>query len=141
MQPVRSAYQPLASSTFLSKQTSHQQPASSTFLSQQISTSHQPNEQADDALLSMISSFPLTFHFQKKSKKKWTGSEKESNAASSFLCLASSSSSCRSPIQCQWLQTPTTHATAAGRRLTTACVTAAQHYFLHFGSRRLDRER
>jgi hypothetical protein len=36
------AYQPPASSTFLSKQTSHQQPASSTFLSQQISTSHQP---------------------------------------------------------------------------------------------------
>jgi hypothetical protein len=40
--PVRLAYQPPASSTFLSEQTSHQQPASSTFLSQQISTSHQP---------------------------------------------------------------------------------------------------
>jgi hypothetical protein len=36
------AYQPPASSTFLSKQTSHQQPASSTFLSEQIITSHQP---------------------------------------------------------------------------------------------------
>jgi hypothetical protein len=36
------AYQPPASSTFLSEQTSHQPPASSTFLSQQISTSHQP---------------------------------------------------------------------------------------------------
>jgi hypothetical protein len=36
------AYQPPASSTFLSEQTSHQQPASSTFLSEQISTSHQP---------------------------------------------------------------------------------------------------
>jgi hypothetical protein len=41
------AYQPPASSIFLSEQTSHQQPASSTFLSEQISTSHQPNEQAD----------------------------------------------------------------------------------------------
>jgi hypothetical protein len=48
LQPVRLAYQPPASSTFLSEQTSHQQPASSTFLSEQISTSHQPNEQALD---------------------------------------------------------------------------------------------
>jgi hypothetical protein len=38
----RSAYQPPASSTFLSEQISHQQPASSTFLSEQTSTSHQP---------------------------------------------------------------------------------------------------
>jgi hypothetical protein len=36
------AYQPLASSTFLSEQTSHQQPANITFLSEQTSTSHQP---------------------------------------------------------------------------------------------------
>jgi hypothetical protein len=36
------AYQPPASSTFLSEQTSHQQPTSSTFLSEQTSTSHQP---------------------------------------------------------------------------------------------------
>jgi hypothetical protein len=42
IQRVRSAYQPPASSTFLSGQTSHQQSASSTFLSEQISTSHQP---------------------------------------------------------------------------------------------------
>jgi hypothetical protein len=41
-QRVRSAYQPPASSTFLSGQTSHQQSAISTFLSEQISTSHQP---------------------------------------------------------------------------------------------------
>jgi hypothetical protein len=41
-QPVRSVYQPPASSTFLSEQNSHQQSANSTFLSQQISTSHQP---------------------------------------------------------------------------------------------------
>jgi hypothetical protein len=41
-QPVRLAYQPPASSIFLSEQTSHQQSASSTFLSEQISTSHQP---------------------------------------------------------------------------------------------------
>jgi hypothetical protein len=45
-QHVRLAYQPPASSTFLSQQISHQQPASSTFLSEQTSTSHQPNEQA-----------------------------------------------------------------------------------------------
>jgi hypothetical protein len=42
IQPVRLAYQPPASNTFLSQQTSHQQPASSTFLSEQTSTSHQP---------------------------------------------------------------------------------------------------
>jgi hypothetical protein len=36
------AYQPPASSTFLSEQTSHQQPTSSTFISEQTSTSHQP---------------------------------------------------------------------------------------------------
>jgi hypothetical protein len=36
------AYQPPASSTFLSQQISYQQPASSTFLSKQTSTSHQP---------------------------------------------------------------------------------------------------
>jgi hypothetical protein len=39
--PVRLAYQPPTSSTFLSEQTSYQ-----TFLSEQISTSHQPNEEA-----------------------------------------------------------------------------------------------
>jgi hypothetical protein len=40
--PVRLAYQPPASSIFLSEQTSHQQPANSTFLLEQTSTSHQP---------------------------------------------------------------------------------------------------
>jgi hypothetical protein len=40
--PVRLAYQPPASGTFLSEQTSHQQPASSNLLSEQTSTSHQP---------------------------------------------------------------------------------------------------
>jgi hypothetical protein len=40
--PVRLAYQPPASSTFLSEQISHQQPTSGTFLSEQTSTSHQP---------------------------------------------------------------------------------------------------
>jgi hypothetical protein len=40
--PVRLAYQPPASGTFLSQQTSHQQPASSTLLSEQTITSHQP---------------------------------------------------------------------------------------------------
>jgi hypothetical protein len=42
VRPVRLAYQPPASSTFLSEQTSHQQPASSTILSEQTSTGHQP---------------------------------------------------------------------------------------------------
>jgi hypothetical protein len=48
--PVRSAYQPPASSTFLSEQTNHQQPASITFISEQTSTSHQQpaNEQAKE---------------------------------------------------------------------------------------------
>jgi hypothetical protein len=46
IRPVRLAYQPPASSTFLSQQTSNQQPASSTILSEQISISHQPTEQA-----------------------------------------------------------------------------------------------
>jgi hypothetical protein len=40
--PVRLAYQPPASSTFLSEQTSHQQSANSTLLSEQTSTKHQP---------------------------------------------------------------------------------------------------
>jgi hypothetical protein len=39
---LRLAYQPPASSTFLSEQINHQQPANSTFLSKQTSTSHQP---------------------------------------------------------------------------------------------------
>jgi hypothetical protein len=43
VQPVRLTYQPPASSTFLSEQTSYQQPANGTFLSEQISTSHQPS--------------------------------------------------------------------------------------------------
>jgi hypothetical protein len=54
LQPVRSAYQPPASSTFLSEQTSHQQPASSTFLSQQISTSHQPPAKRTGSLQRVI---------------------------------------------------------------------------------------
>jgi hypothetical protein len=48
LQPVRSAYQPPASSTFLSKQISHQQPASSIFSQNKPASaiSHQPTEQA-----------------------------------------------------------------------------------------------
>jgi hypothetical protein len=42
LHPIRLAYQPPASSTFISEQTSHQQPASSSFFSKQISTSRQP---------------------------------------------------------------------------------------------------
>jgi hypothetical protein len=48
IQLVRSAYQPPASSTFLSEQTSHQQSVNSTFLSEQISTSHQPPAKPTD---------------------------------------------------------------------------------------------
>jgi hypothetical protein len=48
-QAVRSAYEPPASSIFLSERISHQQPASSALLSEQTSTSHQPTEQAEDA--------------------------------------------------------------------------------------------
>jgi hypothetical protein len=44
--PVRLAYQPPASSIFLSQQTSHQQRANITLLSEQTITSHQPTEQA-----------------------------------------------------------------------------------------------
>jgi hypothetical protein len=55
--PVRLAYQPPASSTFLSEQTSHQQPANSTFLSEQTSTSHQqPAERTGSKLVRRISS-------------------------------------------------------------------------------------
>jgi hypothetical protein len=42
LRPVRLAYQPPASSNFLSEQTSQQQSANSTFLSEQTSTSYQP---------------------------------------------------------------------------------------------------
>jgi hypothetical protein len=45
--PVRSAYQPPASSTFSQN---HQQPVSSNFLLEQTSTSHQPNEQTVPSL-------------------------------------------------------------------------------------------
>jgi hypothetical protein len=45
------AYQPPASSTFLSQQISHQQPASSTLLSEQTSTSHQPPANRTGCLL------------------------------------------------------------------------------------------
>jgi hypothetical protein len=63
LRPVRLAYQPPASSTFLSEQTSHQQPASSTFLSQQTSTSHQPTEQA--GVDPWGRSIPLLLRYQK----------------------------------------------------------------------------
>jgi hypothetical protein len=44
--PVRLAYQPPASNTFLLEQINHQQPTNSTFLSEQTSISHQTTEQA-----------------------------------------------------------------------------------------------
>jgi hypothetical protein len=51
--PVRLAYQPPASNTFLSEQTSHQQPANSIFSQNKPAPaiSHQPNEQAVYRLL------------------------------------------------------------------------------------------
>jgi hypothetical protein len=60
-QHVRLAYQPPASSAFLSQQTSHQQPARSTFLSEQNSTGHQrqPNEQAASHMLSASQMMPF----------------------------------------------------------------------------------
>jgi hypothetical protein len=61
--PRRSAYQPPASSTFLSQQTSHQQPASSTFLSERTSTSHQPTEQAANVPGSFSSGKPIALFF------------------------------------------------------------------------------
>jgi hypothetical protein len=68
--PVRLAYQPPASSTFLSEQTSHQQPASSTFLSEQISTSYQPPAKRTGCMvveyetLTCFSLQKLTFWYQ-----------------------------------------------------------------------------
>jgi hypothetical protein len=56
----RLAYQPPASIVFLSEQTSHQQAANNIFLSEQISTCHQPNERANEMLLTGI---PLTCMF------------------------------------------------------------------------------
>jgi hypothetical protein len=58
-QPVRLAYQPPASSTFLSEQTSHQQPANSTFLSEQISTGHQPPAKRTGCRLFHLKGFDL----------------------------------------------------------------------------------
>jgi hypothetical protein len=67
--PVRLAYQPPASSTFLSQQTSHQQPASSTFLSNKPAPgiSHQPTEQAVSRLGQRhgLQSTTLTSYFYK----------------------------------------------------------------------------
>jgi hypothetical protein len=62
-QPVRLVYQPPASSTFLSEQTSHQQPASSTLLSEQTSTSHQPNKQSDNCCFPFFSYLQNTYFF------------------------------------------------------------------------------
>jgi hypothetical protein len=63
--PVRLAYQPPASGTFLSVQISHQQPASSTFLSEQISTNHQPPAKRTRCQLHSSNSFD--FRLQKLS--------------------------------------------------------------------------
>jgi hypothetical protein len=49
--PVRLAYQPPASITFLSEQIIHQQQATGTFLSEQMSTSHSPNERGLDYVI------------------------------------------------------------------------------------------
>jgi hypothetical protein len=65
--PVCLAYQPPASSTFLSEQISHQQPANRTFLSEQTSTSHQPTEQAD-CECSKKNIFPRTFSKESRLK-------------------------------------------------------------------------
>jgi hypothetical protein len=56
------AYQPPASSTFLSEQISHQQPANNTFLSEQISTSHQPPAKRTDCEPALVHLFLLVLH-------------------------------------------------------------------------------
>jgi hypothetical protein len=50
MQPFRLAYQPPASSTFLSEQTSHQQPASISQNKPAPAINHHPTEQADGSI-------------------------------------------------------------------------------------------
>jgi hypothetical protein len=57
LHPIRLAYQPPASSTFLSEQTSHRQPATVLFSQNKPAPviSHQPNEQAVDLANSTIS--------------------------------------------------------------------------------------
>jgi hypothetical protein len=71
VRPVRLAYQPPASSTFLSKQTSQQQPANSTFLSEQTSTSHQPPA---IRTVCMARSLQLKLIFVRKEWVLYTGS-------------------------------------------------------------------
>jgi hypothetical protein len=60
--PVRLAYQPLASSTFLLEQISRQQPANSTFLSEQTSTSHQPPAERTCCTTSSYDTIISTLH-------------------------------------------------------------------------------
>jgi hypothetical protein len=76
--PVRLAYQPPASSTFLSEQTSHQQPANSTLLSEQTSTSHQPPANRTGCLLGDKCQQRMSLHRDQSTvvwnlpeKKKW----------------------------------------------------------------------
>jgi hypothetical protein len=59
--PVRLPYQPPASSTFISEQTSHQQPANSNLLSEQTSISHQPPAKRTGCLLMHL--YPLDYLF------------------------------------------------------------------------------
>jgi hypothetical protein len=59
---VRLAYQPPASSTFLSEQTSHQQSANNTFISEQIRISHQPQAKRTCCIRDKI------IHFHKNSR-------------------------------------------------------------------------
>jgi hypothetical protein len=55
------AYQPPASSIFLSQQTNHQQSVSSTFLSERTSTSHQPPVKRTGCKLVEYTLRPKTF--------------------------------------------------------------------------------
>jgi hypothetical protein len=78
--PVRLAYQPPASSTFLSEQTSHQQPASSTLLSEQTSTSHQPPANRTGRLLETKKIYKSqTKHRSKFRSHHWISDNKTSN--------------------------------------------------------------
>jgi hypothetical protein len=63
------AYQPPASGTFLSQQTSHQQSTSSIFLSERISTSHQPPDKQNRPSTRLIDPSPASSHWSDRSRR------------------------------------------------------------------------
>jgi hypothetical protein len=69
--PVRLAYQPPASSIFLSEQTSHHQSASSIFLSEQTSISHQPPAERTGCVLLVEHGIACLFALAQASKARF----------------------------------------------------------------------